>query len=239
MSDAGANPTGSYRPTNYGTGDTFAAPAPTAPYLSPATAGTDTLISAFGAGDPNGTWSLYAVDDAAGITGTVAGGWSITFSRTTYSCGPVGPVSDAIADFDGDDKTDASIYRSGTWWINNSGGGTSIVPFGAAGDTLVTGDYDGDRKADVAVFRGGNWYILNSGNGNVQIFGWGLGSDTPVQGDYDGDGDTDPAVYRNGTWYVRNSSGGILLGASWGVAGDVPVVGVLPTYLIRAQPTTS
>ena len=54
---------GVFKPTNYATGDTFPAPAPAGPYLSPATAGTDTLAS-FNGVIPNGTWSLYIVDDA-------------------------------------------------------------------------------------------------------------------------------------------------------------------------------
>src|SRR5207237_1887050 len=42
-----ASASGSFRPTNYGTGDVFPAPAPASPYLDPATAGTATLASAF------------------------------------------------------------------------------------------------------------------------------------------------------------------------------------------------
>ncbi len=88
--------TGTYKPTNYGTGDLFPAPAPAAPYLTPATAGTDTLTSAFtgvAGGDPNGTWSLYVVDDASIDSGSFAGGWSISFTTSSPVC--AGPVSAA------------------------------------------------------------------------------------------------------------------------------------------------
>ncbi len=80
--------TGSFKPGNYSPtiADTFAAPAPAAPYLSPATTGTATLTSAFGGLDPNGTWSLYVVDDATGDLGTIAGGWSLTFSTSGNVC---------------------------------------------------------------------------------------------------------------------------------------------------------
>jgi subtilisin-like proprotein convertase family protein len=80
---------GTFKPTNYGTGDLFPAPAPAAPYLSPATAGTDTLTSAFtgvAGGDPNGTWSLYVVDDASGDIGTMSGGWSLTLTQLIPTC---------------------------------------------------------------------------------------------------------------------------------------------------------
>lgn len=54
--NAGGNlNTGSYRVSQYGTGDGFVAPAPAADY-------TNTLLSAFDGIDPNGTWNLYAMD---------------------------------------------------------------------------------------------------------------------------------------------------------------------------------
>lgn len=55
MGDSTNNPSGTYKPTNVGTGDTFVAPAPAGPYLTPAPAGTDTLTSAFAGQDPNGS----------------------------------------------------------------------------------------------------------------------------------------------------------------------------------------
>ena len=73
LPDSGQLATGSYRPSNVGAGDAFAAPAPGGPYGEPAPAGAATLASVFGAGDPNGTWNLYVVDDAGGDSGTIAG----------------------------------------------------------------------------------------------------------------------------------------------------------------------
>ena len=59
---------GSYRPTsvNSGAGALFPAPAPGAPYAFAAPFGAATFATAFGGSDPNGTWSLYVVDDATG-----------------------------------------------------------------------------------------------------------------------------------------------------------------------------
>ena len=76
---------GSFRPTNYGTGDAFPPPAPVGPYLDPATAGSATL-AAFNDLNPNGTWSLYVVDDAGTDTGTFAGGWDLTLTTTQTIC---------------------------------------------------------------------------------------------------------------------------------------------------------
>ena len=63
--DAGPLVTGSYRPTDFEAGDTFPAPAP-----APSAA---TTLATFNATDPNGTWSLYVVDDAGGDTGAITG----------------------------------------------------------------------------------------------------------------------------------------------------------------------
>ena len=77
---------GNFKPTNINTGDQFPIPAPAAPYLTPATAGTDTLNSAFAGLNPNGVWSLYVVDDAASDTGQFAGGWDLTVTTGTPVC---------------------------------------------------------------------------------------------------------------------------------------------------------
>jgi len=62
---------GTFAPTNIGATDVMDAPAPVGPY--------GTTLNSF-VGDPNGTWNLWAVDDLGGDIGSMAGGWSITFS---------------------------------------------------------------------------------------------------------------------------------------------------------------
>ena len=138
------------------------------------------------------------------------------------------PVGNTRADFDGDGKTDVSVFRpgDGNWYLLRSTAGFAAINWGLSTDTIIPGDYDGDNKADTAVFRGGNWLILNSSTSTFTGFGWGFGSDVPVAGDYDGDGKTDAAVYRPGvnTYYVRRSTDGGLTSAFWGSPGDIPVV---------------
>ena len=59
------------------------------PYLTPQTGGSDTLTSAFtgvDGGNPNGTWSLYVIDDAHMESGNINGGWEITLINSTHAC---------------------------------------------------------------------------------------------------------------------------------------------------------
>ena len=61
------------RPANFGSeAEAFAAPAPAGPYA--------TNLSIFNGSDPNGTWSLYIMDDAEKDSGALAGGWRLTIS---------------------------------------------------------------------------------------------------------------------------------------------------------------
>jgi len=127
-------------------------------------------------------------------------------------------------DFDGDLKTDASIFRQGAWYVNRSTMGFMGVNFGLAGDRVVPADYDGDSKADVAVFRPGegNWYWLSSSNGTYNALHFGSDGDIPLASDYDGDGRADYTVFRGGTWYVQRSTDGLSV-MQFGLAGDRPV----------------
>lgn len=124
-----------------------------------------------------------------------------------------------IATFDGDTKTDVSVWRSDerNWYIIQSSNGilrTQIDWGGSAlGDVAVPGDYTGDGRTDIAVWRPseGNWYIVRSDTNQPQRINWGTFGDVPVPGDYDGDGKTDAAVFRptEGNWYILGSTGAV------------------------------
>ena len=85
-------------PTNHVelAGDSFPPPAP-----APSTAST---LATFNGTDPNGTWSLYVKDDAAPDSGSIAGGWCLTFTAAratptiTTQASPGGPIGTAVTD---------------------------------------------------------------------------------------------------------------------------------------------
>jgi hypothetical protein len=87
LPDAGPLVGGTFRPTNESTAqDAFAASAPVGPYGNPGGAvvgaGPNTFATQFNGTNPNGTWSLYIVDDVPvndGETGSITG-WTLNIT---------------------------------------------------------------------------------------------------------------------------------------------------------------
>src|SRR5438552_11320661 len=77
LPDGSAIGSGTYKPTDFVIGDIFPSPAPAGPY--------GTALAVFNGLNPNGTWSLYVLDDEAGDSGSIGGGWSLNF---TYPAPP-------------------------------------------------------------------------------------------------------------------------------------------------------
>ena len=153
-------------------------------------------------------------------------GWNVDSVQVAGSYICFAATVKSRADFDGDGKTDLSVFRpsEGNWYLNRSTAGFTVIGWGLSADKLVPSDYDGDGKADAAIYRNGVWYILRSSNGAADVVSWGLASDIPQVGDFDGDGKADQTVYRpsEGNWYIRRSLGGFLV-IRFGISTDIPV----------------
>jgi subtilisin-like proprotein convertase family protein len=180
-------------------------------------------IGLYGLGGSNaqGTWTLNVSDNAAGDTGTLR-----RFSLEITTAALKSPF-----DYDGDRRSDISIYRPsvGQWWVSKSTDAQPItLTFGLSTDRIVPGDYTGDGASDIAVWRPstGEWFILRSEDYAFYGFPFGANGDIPVPADYDGDTFTDPAVFRPSVnaWYVFRSTGGF--GSyNYGASGDKPLIG--------------
>ena len=153
IGSTGTPASGTFKPTNYTVcQDPFAAPAPAGPYLSPGgigtPCGTDTL-AAFNGVDPNGTWSLYVVDDLGADVGTITGGWSVSITTAGAGCPSPTPSATATA-------SPGASCAPGVW--------TAVAPFpvpdvyGAAATSNGTsawlaGGYSFSASSDVNNFR--------------------------------------------------------------------------------------
>lgn len=146
-----------------------------------------------------------------------------------YACTRTHPSDD----FDGDCRTDVSVFRAapspsppnGTWYVDQSIAGFTAQQWGLRDDKPVAADFDGDGKADICVFRpsNGTWYRINSSNGAFIQTQLGSNGDVPLPADFDGDHKSDEAVFHpaTGIWYLNRSQNGPT-SFQWGISSDLP-----------------
>jgi len=151
-----------------------------------------------------------------------------------YSNGQIDKIvrAKASADFDGDLKTDVSVFRpsTGAWYVLHSSNNTfRAQSFGLTGDIPAPEDFDGDNITDIGVFRPstGLWYYFRSSDSTWGVIQFGSNGDVPAAGDYDGDAKADITVFRpsTGVWYTLRSSDNAVSIVQFGLNGDQPTAG--------------
>jgi hypothetical protein len=179
-----------------------------------------------------------------GITIKELGAEGFFFVRTSepsYTCNGTTSGSPTPGDYDGNGKTDASIYYVDTQnssnnqfrvWTTPNLVGNYISPnqtFNMDIDKPNPSDYDGDGITDFAGIKVVNnnylWKIKHSSNGAYSEYYWGLQGDKPLIGDFDGDGKSDLGVFRpsNSTWYIIKSSDNSNYFVQFGLPTDEPI----------------
>ena len=154
LGDHGPLISGIFRPTDFEAGDPWPAP--------PAAAGTD--LGIFDGTDPNGTWTLQIVDDNAGDSGLLAGGWSLAFSLAPSSVGLQPPiVSDPVEGNGGTNLLTFVVNRRGdlsapcsvAWTVQGTGptpvDGADFVGGLLPAGTLAFAAREASRSFTVAV----------------------------------------------------------------------------------------
>ncbi|MFZ1701483.1 MAG: Calx-beta domain-containing protein [Pyrinomonadaceae bacterium] len=124
LPDTATLTSGTYQPGNIGAGDAFAAPAP---------ASGGSSLGVFTGTDPNGTWSLYVMDDTGGDAGNLVGGWSINITQAIAGTACVAPPANMTAWYPGQVNTNDIIGDP----VNNGAAvGTLLYTTGVVGNAF-------------------------------------------------------------------------------------------------------
>jgi subtilisin-like proprotein convertase family protein len=153
LSDSGTLLTGTFKPTDFETGDVFPSPAPDG-------APTGSTLAAFYGSAPNGFWRLYAVDDAGNNVGSIAGGWTINLTTSTTACDyTLNPSTQAFPTTGGNGTFSISMATGCSWTAVSSSPFVSVTS-AAAGDASgsvsfsVQPNFGGPRTGTITVSNG-------------------------------------------------------------------------------------
>ncbi len=198
LPDSAQITSGTYKPSDYVTGDAFPAPAP-----APSSA---TALATFNGTDPNGDWSLYVYDDAGGDIGNISGGWCVDISAET----PVAPPNIDVDPLSLSSTQAPDTTTQQTLNVGNTGEADlnwTIVEEPAS--VMVAIDHDAAMKQQMATAAAGLDAVKDEKKGDIVSRG-GVADPTPplaynAPADFS-EGFEDITLLPGQGWFFQNNS---------------------------------
>ena len=216
---------GIFKPTNFGDADTFPAPAPQG-------AMTGTTLGAFYGTNPNGSWSLYVVDDEGLNAGTISGGWSLDIQSSTSAClFTIAPPAQAFPAAGGTGSFQINTPTGCDWSVSTANSFLTI-------DSAPGGTNNGVVNFTVAANTGGarTGSITVSDGFNTRLFQIQQGSGCPTSlaqttlsfNAAGGSGSVAVSAGANCAWQATSTTGWIQITSAQQIGNGTAAFNVLP-----------
>lgn len=227
--------TGIYKPTNVDNIDTFPAPAPSG-------LPDGNSLSAFWGSVPNGTWSLYIVDDNGNNAGQIAGGWSLDLQSSVNACTfTVNPSVQSIPVAGGSGSFGINIPSGCNWMVSTANSFITI-------DSPSSGTGTGTVNFTVAPNTGaGRTGLINITDGfNPRTFQIQQGSGCPTSvaetnlsfSASGGQGSVNVSAGTNCSWEAVSNAGWVVVTSNQQSGNGTATFNVLPNPTRNARNTT-